>query len=220
MAFRKIVENIHSQFTTILHGNKAEKEDFHHYEISEIERAVLTVFSSLLQVEKEIAANAVKHTLDYLEKHFGKNKFRKKVFDKTLQKDALPYLRIACRHLTKSINSEAIHDILLHLYYIAHDHYFLSAKKIKRISQIAGYLGIEKNKQQEIQQRAFAAMHISKDFIFDPEDTFEINLKKYKKLILKYHPDKNSANENAAHEKFIALQQAFENFKTTYYPTV
>ncbi len=213
--FNHIAKNI----ATIMNGGKETTETPpKQLQFSEIEKAIMSIFVSLIQLDKNFSAELQKNILQFLQTNFGENILREKQLEKIFKQDAMPYLRIACNHAKSSLSHHSIDLIVQQLFFLANESYFISTKKIHHIHRIAQYLGISKTQLHTLEANAFAALAIDKEFIFDTDAPFETNNKKYKKLILKFHPDRAAQDDKIAHEKFIVLQQSFAAFKRKYYP--
>ena len=184
-----------------------------------------------IQVEKEIAAALAPLMAEMLKPiGFSKastqiaNSFFEKHLPQVVFKDmvqpiethmligAQPFLKISCKQLHNMLDAVSCQTIVYFLLQLAAADDFIHARKMRIAHRIAGYLGVAENDFNVIKSQ-----FLSKNnpyFLLELEETASLaEVKKaYRRMVLKFHPDKRAAHisEKEAHEKFLQIQAAFE----------
>ena len=92
---------------------------------------------------------------------------------------------------------------------------FVNAKELRCLSRIATYLGVSDKDFKEIKQAFLQTSSPYAVLGVDEEATIEQVKIAYRKMVLKFHPDKREAHitEEEANIKFREIQRAFELIK-------
>ena len=92
---------------------------------------------------------------------------------------------------------------------------FVNAKETRCIHRIAGYLGINGKDFKENKNNFLAANNAYYLLGVKEDSTFEQVKTAYRKMVLKFHPDRREAQipEEEADLRFREIQRAFETIK-------
>ena len=127
-------------------------------------------------------------------------------------------MRVICLQLTQSINHASRLQIIHFLFGVALSDNEVHQQEINLINKIASYLNVSSQDFKSI-----SAMFLKSDDLIekyynilevDKTSTLSEIKKSYRKLVMKYHPDKlQGVSEDIvklANEKFLAIQEAYE----------
>ena len=185
------------------------------YEIS-----LLILASLVIKADGKIVKEELIYVKNFFTKTFGVVKSAKyyEIFN-TLNKQALSSkLRGVCLQLTKSVSHPARLQIIHFLFGVASSDGEIHQQEIYLINKIASYLNINDYDFNSIYamfskngngfDRYYKILEVDKTATFD-----EVK-KSYRKLVMKYHPDKlQGVSEDIvklANEKFLSIQEAYE----------
>ena len=185
------------------------------YEVS-----LLILASLVIKADGKVRKEELNYVKEFFTRTFGLVKSKKyyEIFN-TLNKQSLSSkLRAICLQLTQSINHASRLQIIHFLFGVASSDNEIHQTEINVINKIATYLNVSSQDFQSI-----SAMFIKAGSTIDTyykilevdknSSTDEIK-KSYRKLVMKYHPDKlQGVSEDIvklANEKFLSIQQAYE----------
>tara|TARA_B110000444_G_scaffold12646_2_gene10867 strand:+ start:1748 stop:2449 length:702 start_codon:yes stop_codon:yes gene_type:complete len=185
------------------------------YEIS-----LLILASLVIKADGKIVKAELSYVKHFFTKTFGTAKSAKyfEIFN-TLNKQALSSkLRGVCLQLTQSVNHAARLQIVHFLFGVASSDGEIHQQESALINKIASYLNINEydfnsiyamfSKNGNDFDRYYKILEVDKTATLD-----EVK-KSYRKLVMKYHPDKlQGVSEDIvklANEKFLSIQEAYE----------
>ena len=184
------------------------------------EVSLLILASLVIKADGKVRKEELNYVKDFFTRTFGQVKSKKyyEIFN-TLNKQSLSSkLRAICLQLTQSINHASRLQIIHFLFGVASSDNEIHQTEINVINKIATYLNVSSQDFQSI-----SAMFVKGGSAIDTyykilevdknSSTDEIK-KSYRKLVMKYHPDKlQGVSEDIvklANEKFLSIQQAYE----------
>lgn len=185
----------------------------------EIQNAILVLAAAVVRCDKNYNTGTEKFIREFFAKQFGTNGLtvRMRAIPSHIDIGTEPFTRISCKELKMLTTHDSRVSIVHFLFGVAAADDFASAKEIRCIQRIAKYL--------DVSDKDFKA--IKEDFIQqnNPYKLLEIELDAtpeqvriaYRKMVLKYHPDKRAANisEEEASIKFREIKKAYELIKNT-----
>lgn len=122
------------------------------------------------------------------------------------------FLRISCRHLHSMIENDSCKTVVYFLLQLAAADDFIHARKMRMAQFVASYLDISEHEFNRIKAKFISTNNPY--FLLEIEDTASLaEVKKaYRKMILRFHPDKciDCISEVEAHDKFLQIKMAFE----------
>jgi len=183
----------------------------------EIENSILVLAAEVIRCDKNFTGETEAFILQFLAKQFGTTgaKHRSNAITNHLEIGTEPFTKIACKELKMLTTHDSRLHIVQFLLGVADADDFINAKEMRCIHRIAGYLGITDKDFKEI-KRSFT--NKSSPYLvleIDEDATFEEVKIAYRKMVLKYHPDKRGeeVSEEEASKKFREIKRAFELLK-------
>lgn len=183
----------------------------------EIENAVLVLAAEVIRCDKNLTDETERHIKDYLLKQFGSGSDTKrlKALLNHIDTGTEPFTKISCKELKLLTTYDSRINIVHFLFGVANADDFLNAKESKCLHRLSVYLGINENDFRALKRSFLSENNPFRILEIDEEANFEQVKTAYRKMVLKYHPDKrdeNTSTEEANH-KFREIQRAFEKIK-------
>lgn len=199
-------------------GSKQPKQQVNPLEISEFEVNMLVLASHLVKIDGHVNLQELNFVSSFMNAHFGdeNNRERDRVFNHCLQKEY--DLNIVCDQLrnyyTHSTRVQVIHFMLD----LADADGELNETENYFIFRIAGYINVHDADYRKLKKERGGYVSTEYDLLgVKPSDSFEEIKIVYRKLVLKYHPDRNiSLGEQERKQlsaKFQLIQEAFEKIR-------
>lgn len=184
---------------------------------AEIENAILVLAAEVIRCDKNLTDDTEKHIRTYLQKQFGSQSDSKRIkaLLTHIETGTEPFSKISCKELKLLTTYDSRINILHFLFGVANADDFLNAKEAKVIHRISVYLGINENDFRSL-KRNFLSEHNPYRILEIEEEANFIQVKTaYRRMVLKYHPDKRDENISLeeANQKFREIQRAFEALK-------
>jgi DnaJ like chaperone protein len=122
-----------------------------------------------------------------------------------------PLLKIACKELKMLTTHDSRLSILQFLFGVADADDFINPKELRCLNRIATYLGISDKDFKELKLAFISENNPYKILGIEEEATLEQVKAAYRKMVLKFHPDKRGADVSTeeANVKFLQVQRAF-----------
>lgn len=180
--------------------------------------SLLVLIAAVMKADGKV----VKAELNYVKKFFFKRYGTEKTKEyllllKDILKKDIP-LHDVCLQIKTFTNYSTRLQLLHVLFGLASNDGDLSISEQQIIAKIASYIGINRNDFTSI--KAMFIKEVDGDYKIleiDKNASDEELKKAYRKMALKYHPDKVSSlgeeHQKAAKEKFQSVQKAYENIK-------
>jgi DnaJ like chaperone protein len=180
----------------------------------EIENSILVLAAAVIRCDKNFATQTEEHIMEYLSVQFGPGNKRNRLsmVANHVEIGTEPFTKIACKELKILATYESLLNIVHFLFGVAASDDFINAKEVRCIQRIAGYLGVQTKDYNHIRE-SYTSKHNPYVLLGVEEGvSFEKVKTAYRKMILKYHPDKRGpkVTEEEANQKFRDIQRAFE----------
>jgi DnaJ like chaperone protein len=197
---------------------KQPKANTNPLEISDFEVNLLVLASYLVKIDGHVSLPEMNFVRQFMNTHFGEEKAaeRDRVFNHCLQKEydlnaVCDQLRIYYTHSTRV---QVIHFLLD----LAEADGELNEKENYFIFRIAGYINVNDVDYRRIKKDRFEHIETVYDLLgVKPTDSFEEIKVSYRKLVLKYHPDRlinlSEEDRKTISLKFQQIQEAFEKIR-------
>lgn len=180
----------------------------------EIENSLLVLAAAVIRCDRNFDTETEKTVLAFFARQFGEQRkaHRIKTIQQHIEIGTEPFTKMACTQLKLLTAPESLPLLLYFLFQVAHADQYVQAKELRCLKRIADYLGISNTAYTEIKHRFLAAHSPYATLGLEPNATLEQATVAYRKLALKYHPDriKNEGDFTEANIRFLAIQQAIE----------
>ena len=183
----------------------------------EIQNAIIVLAAEVIRCNKNYTTPTENFISEFLAKQFGAVGIKRKVtaINNHLHLGTEPVSRMACKELKLLTTYDSRLIIITFLFGVADIDDFINAKEIRCIRRVAGYLDISEDDFKEIKtsftssSSPFVVLDIHEDASMEQIKTA------YRKMLLKFHPDKREAHISIAdaNAKFRQIQRAFEVIK-------
>ena len=180
--------------------------------------ALLVLSAAVMKADNRLLKSELDFIREFYTKQFGSAAAAQHigVLKELLQKD-IP-VREVCEQIRYYMEHPMRLQLLYYLFGIAKADGNVDKNEIQIIETIANYLGLNAKDYESLK-----AMHYKdtesafKILEIEPSVTDEEVKKAYRKMAMKYHPDKvrglGEQHEKSANEKFIKVQEAYEQIK-------
>jgi DnaJ like chaperone protein len=184
----------------------------------EIENAILVLAAEVLRCDKNLNEETERFIQQFMDKQFGVGKHRIKSVANHLEIGTEPFTKIACKELKMLTTHDSRLSITTFLFGVASADDFVNAKELRILQRIAGYLGISDKDFKQLKHTALAGNNPYYALGVEEEVSWEELKAAYRKMVLKFHPDKRADNvsEEEASLKFREIKRAFELLKKQY----
>ena len=183
----------------------------------EIQNAILVLAAEVIKCNRNFNTGTEDFILNFFVQQFGAKggKQRLNAIRNHLEMGIEPLLKISCKELKMLTTYDSRLSIAQFLFGVADADDFVNPKEIRCITRIATYLGISDKDFKELKQAFIRESNPYKLLGIDDDATLEQVKIAYRKMVLKFHPDKREAhtNEDEANAKFREIQRAFELIK-------
>ena len=184
----------------------------------EIQNAILVLASEVIKCNRNYTGSTEDFIIQFFTKQFGAKGAKQRIKSVTdhLEMGTEPLLKISCKELKMLTTHDSRVSIVEFLFGVADADDFINAKELRCLNRIATYLGISDKDFKEMKQNFLARSSPYALLGIEEDATTEEVKIAYRKMVLKYHPDKREAHvsEEEANVKFRAVQRAFEIIKT------
>lgn len=196
------------------HGEKSIREKMHD---DEIQAAIIVLAADVIRCNRNFTGDTEKFIENFLIAHFGATgvKQRMKSIQAHLDTGTEPFTKMSCAELKMLTTHDSHLSIINFLFGVATVDDLVNAKEIKTIQRIAAYLGISDHDFKELKREALQSNSPYAVLEIEEDASVEQVKAAYRKMTLKYHPDKRAKNvsEQDANIKFREIQRAFDVIK-------
>ena len=183
----------------------------------EIQNAILVLAAEVIRCNKNYTENTEEFVLQFFIKQFGERGAKQRIKSITdhLEIGTEPLLKIACKELKMLTTHDSRLSILQFLFGVADADDFVNPKELRCLNRLATYLGISDKDFKELKHTFIRENNPYKILGIEEEATLEQVKAAYRKMVLKFHPDKRGVEVTAeeANAKFLQIQRAFALIK-------
>lgn len=179
---------------------------------------LLVLFGAVMKADNKMLKSELNFVKNFLSKQFSQNEVRNfMILFKDIIKQDYP-LRDVCKQIVRSMDHPSRLELVHILFGLSNSDGQIDASEINLLGTISGYLNINKNDFNSI--KAMFIHDTLSDYNIleiDPNSTDDEVKKAYRKMAIKYHPDKVShlgdELKNIAEEKFKSVNDAYQSIK-------
>lgn len=180
--------------------------------------ALIVLSAAVMKADDKVMRSELDFVKSFLLKNFGRAQAEQLT---ALLRDVLKR-PIALREVAEQVRFHMEHPkrllLLQYLYGIAKSDGQVHTAEIEVIRQIASYLGISEKDRASIEEHFYRVKANPYTLLEISPDATDAEVKRaYRRLAIKFHPDKvgdlGAAHQEAAQEQFIAVQAAYEQIK-------
>jgi DnaJ like chaperone protein len=205
-------------FGTMVDGMQSGKFEYKPTQSGDFSVSLLVLSAAVMRADGKVMKSELDYVRSFFARQFGPEiaANRIQMLQEILKQDFnLPEV---CQQIGQHMDYPARLQLLHYLFGIsaADNHY--NPKEVEMVGTIAGFLGIDRQDYESI--RAMFVKEIDSSYKvleINPEATDEEVKAAYRKMAVKYHPDKvehlGPENQNSAKEKFQQLQAAYDEIK-------
>ncbi len=183
----------------------------------EIENSILVLVADVIRCDRNFSNDTEVFVHDFMAKQFGHtNKaHRSTTVTNHIEVGTEPFTKIACKELKMLTTHDSRLSILKFLFGVAAADDFVNPKELRILTRIAGYLGISDSDLKQVKRAALSSNNPYYTLELEDGATYEEVKAAYRKMVLKYHPDKreDGVTEEDANLKFREIKRAFELIK-------
>ena len=183
----------------------------------EIENSILVLVADVIRCDRNFTNDTEVFVQEFLAKQFGPtNKtHRSTTVTNHIEVGTEPFTKIACKELKMLTTHDSRLSILKFLFGVAAADDFVNPKELRILTRIAGYLGISDSDLKQVKRAALSSNNPYYTLELEDGATYEEVKAAYRKMVLKYHPDKrdDGVTEEEANLKFREIKRAFELIK-------
>lgn len=180
--------------------------------------SLIVLVASVMKADGKVVKSELDYVKQFFLKQFGSEKTQQHLLTlrDVLKKD-IPLQQVCLQIKTYTLYPARLQ--MLHLLFgVAQADGAVHASELRVINEIASYLGIKKHDYESIRAMFFKETGAEYKILeIDKNATNEEVKKAYRKMAVKYHPDKVShlgeEFQSAAKEKFQKVQEAYESIK-------
>ncbi len=184
----------------------------------EIQNAILVLAAGVIKCNHNYTGSTEDFVLQFFIKQFGAKGAKQRISTITdhLEMGTEPLLKISCKELKMLTTHDSRISIVEFLFGVADADDFINAKELRCLNRIATYLGVSDKDFKEMKQGFLQKSSPYAMLGVEEDATIEQVKIAYRKMVLKFHPDKREAHitEEEANIKFREIQRAFELIKT------
>jgi DnaJ like chaperone protein len=180
--------------------------------------SLLVLMAAVMKSDGKILRSELDYARNYLRNYLGEEKAREALIVlRDLIKKQIP-LSDVCHQIRINLNYDSRIQLLHLLFGLARADGQLSSVEIGTIDRIAGLLGISRSDYQAVLNMFFDNLEAHYKILeISPSATDEEVKKAYRKMALRFHPDKVShlgpEFQKAANEKFARVNDAYNKIK-------
>ena len=179
---------------------------------------LLVLFGAVMKADNKMLKSELNFVKKFLSKQFSQNEVRNfMILFKDIIKQDYP-LRDVCKQIVRSMDHPSRLELVHILFGLSNSDGQIDTNEINLLGTISGYLNINKNDFNSI--KAMFVHDTLSDYNIleiDPNSTDDEVKKAYRKMAIKYHPDKVShlgdELKNIAEEKFKSVNDAYQSIK-------
>jgi DnaJ like chaperone protein len=180
--------------------------------------SLLVLIAAVMNADKKVLTSELEFVRQYFVQNFGRASAQEAMLMlRDILKQTIPVRDVALQ-IKNKLDYPSRLQLIHFLYGIAYSDKKVSPEEIKVIGTIAGYLGISEKDIQSLQSMFYKDIDSAYKILEIEQTATDEEMKKaYRRMALKYHPDKVSylgeEFRKAANEKFQKVNEAYERIK-------
>jgi len=180
--------------------------------------SLLVLIAAVMNADKKVLTSELEFVRQYFVQNFGRASAQEAMLMlRDILKQTIP-VRDVTLQIKNKLDYPSRLQLIHFLYGIAYSDKKVSPEEIKVIGTIAGYLGISEKDKQSLQSMFYKDIDSAYKILEIEQTATDEEMKKaYRRMALKYHPDKVSylgeEFRKAANEKFQKVNEAYERIK-------
>jgi DnaJ like chaperone protein len=180
--------------------------------------SLLVLIAAVMNADKKVLTSELEFVRQYFVQNFGRASAQEAMLMlRDILKQTIPGRDVALQ-IKNKLDYPSRLQLIHFLYGIAYSDKKVSPEEIKVIGTIAGYLGISEKDIQSLQSMFYKDIDSAYKILEIEQTATDEEMKKaYRRMALKYHPDKVSylgeEFRKAANEKFQKVNEAYERIK-------
>lgn len=180
----------------------------------EIRNVLLVLSADVIRVDKRMNTATEDYLAAFISKQFGPAQVEDaiRLIHQYVESGTEAFVKISCTQLTLLATHGSLLQVVEFLFGLAAADDFIHAKEVKAIQRIARYLKISDRHFTEIKHRFQRANNPYAVLGLDEDAPLSAVKSAYRKLVLKFHPDKRESHvsETEARIKFLEIRMAYE----------
>jgi DnaJ like chaperone protein len=158
----------------------------------EIQNAILLLAAEVIRCNRNYTSGTEDFIVQFFVKQFGEREAKQRISSVSghLDMGTEPLLKIACKELKMLTTHDSRLSILQFLFGVADADDFINPKELRCLNRIATYLGISDKDFKELKLAFISENNPYKILGIEEEATLEQVKAAYRKMVLKFHPDK------------------------------
>lgn len=190
----------------------------HHTKSGDFTSALLVLSAAVMKADNRLLKSELDYIRSFYSRQFGEAAAAEQIgMLKELLKKDIP-LKEVCEQIRYFMEHPMRLQLMHYLFGIAGADGKVDRTEVNIIKQIANYLGISDKDYESIEAMFYKDSESAYKILeIEPSATDEDVKKAYRKMAVKYHPDKVSElgdqHAKAAKEMFLKVQEAYEHIK-------
>lgn len=180
--------------------------------------SLLVLCAAVMKADGRVVVGELEYVKAFFKRHYGEERAKQflLLLRDTLKKDFSA--RQVCLQIKQYMDHASRLQLLHLLYGVANADGSIDQRELTEIENIAGWLGISEADSMSLRAMYYKDVTHAYEVLELTENATDEEIKKaYRKLVVKYHPDKVShlgeEMQAAANEKFQRMQAAYETIK-------
>ena len=180
--------------------------------------SLLVLVAAMMKADNKVLKSELDYVKQFFIRQFGQSTAREAlVMLKDILKQDIP-VRDVCQQISKNMDYSSRLQLLHLLFNISQADGTMHPSELDAIEKMAGYMGIASSDFLSIRNMFVPETDSSYKILeIEPTATDEVVKKAYRKMAMKYHPDKVShlgeEFRRSADEKFKKVNEAYEKIK-------
>lgn len=217
-ALGSIFDDDSLKMQTTQQGGRSYDSYRHHTRPGDFSAALLILSAAVMKADGKVLKSEIGYVRDFLTKQFGEASAQQQILAlRDILEKEIP-LKEVCEQIRHFMEHPMRLQLLHYLFGIAKADGKVEEIEVEVVERIARYLGINSRDMESIRAmfyndpgKAYTILEI------EPGASDEEIKKAYRKMAMKYHPDKvrelGEEHQKAAHDKFIEVQKAYDTLK-------
>jgi DnaJ like chaperone protein len=199
-------------------GQRSYEQYRHHTRSGDFSSALLVLSAAIMKADSRLMKSELDYIREFYRKQFGEATAAQQmgVLKDLLKRDI--QVREVCEQIRYYMEHSMRLQLMYYLFGLASADGKVDKSEMHLIEQIAGYLGLSEKDYESLKAMHYKDTDGAYKILETTKEASDEEVKKaYRRMAMKYHPDKvrglGEQHEKSAQEKFIKVQQAYEQIK-------